>query len=146
MKSYFFVLFFTISISLCAQDSTYNELVGKYKFPAGSIIEEATVTLTSGVLSMRSAQGVSVLEKMQGDTFNVVSFNGICIFKRNDAKKIVGVHVDASGYIMDGVKDDAGDKSKSLFIQTLTVPEQLTRDVAIIRKEVCAEHRLWESR
>ena len=95
-----------ICIGAAAQDTTYKELVGKYKFPAGTIIEDATVTLENGVVNMSSSQGVSVLEKMKGDTFNIVSFNGIAVFKRNDAKKIIGVHVDASGYVMDGEKQN----------------------------------------
>lgn len=88
-----------------AQDTTSKEMVGKYKFPSGSVIEEAIVTWENGVLTMSSSAGVSVLERMKGDTFNVVSFSGTCIFKRNETKKITGVHVDASGYVMDGEKD-----------------------------------------
>ncbi len=94
-----------ITSMAAAQDTTTKEMTGKYKFPSGSVIEEAIVTWENGVLTMRSTAGVSVLEKMKGDTFNVVSFSGICVFKRDDAKKITGVHVDASGYILDGEKE-----------------------------------------
>ena len=95
------------SLAVTAQDSTGKELIGKYKFPAGSVIEEAVVTFENGVITMSSSAGVSVLEKMKGDTFNIVSFNGIAVFKRDDAKKITGVHVDASGYILEGEKEGA---------------------------------------
>jgi hypothetical protein len=99
------VVLLVISSGALAQDSTYKEMVGKYKFPAGSVIEEAIVTWENGVLTMNSAQGVSALERMKGDTFNVVSFSGIAVFKRDETRKITGVHVDASGYVMDGEKE-----------------------------------------
>jgi len=101
----FFTIILAMAFTAAAQDTTSKEMVGKYKFPTGSVIEEAIVTWENGVLTMSSTAGVSVLEKMKGDTFNVVSFNGICIFKRDDAKKVSGVHVDASGYILDGEKE-----------------------------------------
>lgn len=102
-----FVLLLFISSGAMAQDSTYKELVGTYKFPAGTIIPEAIVTIDNGVLNMNSAQGASALERVKGDSFNIVSFSGFALFKRDDAKKITGVHIEASGYIFDGVKDGA---------------------------------------
>jgi hypothetical protein len=42
---------------------------------------------------------------VKGDTFNIVNFNGIAVFKRNEMKKVTGVHIDASGYVLDGIKD-----------------------------------------
>lgn len=107
MKFYFLMAFCVAMISANAQDSTFKELTGRYKFPAGSVIDEANVSVENAALTMSSSAGTSTLERIKGDTFNVVSFNGICIFKRDDAKKINGVHVDASGYILDGVKDAA---------------------------------------
>ena len=74
--------------SATAQDTTYKEMTGTYKFAAGSVIPEAIVTLENGVLTMSSAEGTSTLEKVKGDTFNIVSFNGVAIFKRNEAKII----------------------------------------------------------
>ncbi|HTL08269.1 MAG TPA: hypothetical protein VL307_08445 [Chitinophagaceae bacterium] len=96
-----------ISLAAAAQDSTGKELIGKYKFPPGSVIEEAVVTFENGVISMSSSAGVSVLEKTKGDTFNIVSFNGIAVFKRDEARKIAGVHIDASGYVLEGEKEAA---------------------------------------
>jgi hypothetical protein len=105
MKSLLLIACCIMGLAATAQDSTYKEMVGKYKFPAGSIIDEANVTVENAALTMASSAGTSVLERIKGDTFNVVSFDGICIFKRNEASKVTGVHVDASGYILDGVKD-----------------------------------------
>ena len=107
MKFYFLMAFCVMMISANAQDSTFKELTGRYKFPAGSVIDEANVSVENAALTMSSSAGTSTLERIKGDTFNVVSFNGICIFKRDDTKKINGVHVDASGYILDGEKHAA---------------------------------------
>ena len=129
-----FTLALVVGFIASAQDTTYSEMVGKYKFPAGTVIEEAIVTLDNGVLNMNSAQGASVLEKIKGDTFNIVNFNGIAVFKRNEIKKITGVHVDASGYTMDGEKQalqaniaaaamiPAGDRMADKIIQQVTGP------------------------
>jgi hypothetical protein len=89
-----------------AQDSTQNrEFVGKYKFPDGSVVPEVEVVIENGMLMMNSSAGTSSLELIKGDTFTIVAFNGTAAFKRNDVKKVVGVHIDAGGYILDGVKD-----------------------------------------
>jgi hypothetical protein len=120
----FFVLLLFISFNTMAQDTTNKEMTGKYKFPAGSVIPEAVVTWDNGVLTMNSVQGVSALERIKGDTFNVVSFSGTVVFKRNEARKITGVHVDASGYIFDGVKDDTNITNDEVNESTVNV----TRD------------------
>lgn len=99
-------LFTVLAFAGHAQDSTLKkEIMGKYKFPAGSVVEEVNVSEESGMLTMSSAVGTSALEQVKGDTFNIISFNGIAVFKRNDLRKVVGVHIDASGYVLDGVKD-----------------------------------------
>jgi hypothetical protein len=129
MKRFLLIACCLTGFAAAAQDTTYKEMVGKYKFPAGSIIDEANVTLENAVLTMSSSAGTSVLERIKGDSFNVVTFSGTCVFKRNEANKVTGVHVDASGYILDGVKDasvivafittdhEALDKSQSLILQ-----------------------------
>ena len=117
------------AILASAQDTTSKEMTGKYKFPAGSVIEEALVTWENGILTMSSSAGVSVLEKMKGDTFNVVSFNGICVFKRNESKKVTGVHVDASGYILDGEKETA-----NMLLAVDAINEDKEKQLAIIRE------------
>jgi hypothetical protein len=89
-----------------AQDSTAKkDYVGKYKFPEGSVVADVDVVIDNGVLMMNSSAGTSTLELIKGDTFSITSFNGTAAFKRNDAKKVIGVHIDAGGYVLDGVKD-----------------------------------------
>ncbi|GAC1450743.1 MAG: hypothetical protein NVSMB7_13150 [Chitinophagaceae bacterium] len=100
-------MFLCSTIAASAQDSTQAQLLGRYKFPDGSVVTEVAVTFENGALTMSSSAGVSALEPLKGDSFNIVSFNGTAVFKRNDAKKITGVHIEASGYVLDGVKDIA---------------------------------------
>ncbi|MBN8836503.1 MAG: hypothetical protein J0I09_04555 [Sphingobacteriia bacterium] len=89
-------------------DSTSKELLGKYRFPDGSVIADVTVSHDNGALVMSSSAGNSALEKTEAaDTYTIVSFQGIAVFKRNDARKIVGVVIDAMGYHLEGIKDDA---------------------------------------
>jgi hypothetical protein len=98
-----------------AQDSTTRkELIGRYKFPAGSVVEEVVVMQDNGILMMNSTAGTSSLELVKGDTFNIVNFNGIAVFKRNETKKVIGVHIDASGYVLDGVKDSVAVRSNAM--------------------------------
>lgn len=116
-------------ISADAQDSTFKELTGKYRFPAGSVIGEANLSVENAALTMSSSAGISTLERIKGDTFNVVSFNGICIFKRDDAKKVNGVHVDASGYVLDGVKEAA-----AVAIAAADLPALTEVQMAVIKE------------
>lgn len=108
MKILFLLLLCITAISASAQDSTQSQLIGKYKFPDGSVVAEVNVVFESGNLMMNSSAGVSALELIKGDSFNIVNFNGTAVFKRNDVKKVIGVHIEASGYVLDGVKDSVG--------------------------------------
>ena len=135
MKMYFFLIACIISIAAHAQDSTYKNMAGKYRFPAGSVIEEAIVTWDNAVLTMSSSAGTSVLEKIKGDTFNVVSFSGIAVFKRDETKKITGVHVDAGGYVLDGDKEEvkfAGYTSAGDLINT----KRYTKESGLLQRSV----------
>jgi len=88
------------------QDTTLQEFTGKYKFPDGSVVAEVVVTYESGLLSMESSAGNSDLVKQGNDSFNVVSFQGTALFRRNETKKIVGVVIDVMGYHLEGNKED----------------------------------------
>jgi hypothetical protein len=103
------LLFTTMLLILAAanaQDSTQRkDYLGKYKFPEGSVVPEVEVLIENGALMMNSSAGTSSLELIKGDTFTIVAFNGTAAFKRNDAKKVISVHIEAGGYILDGVKD-----------------------------------------
>lgn len=138
MISLFIVAVFVV-MGTKAQDTTHKDIVGKYKFPAGSVVEEVTVALDNGALSMSSAVGASPLEVIKGDSFNLVNFNGIAVFKRNEAKKVIAVHIDAGGYILDGTKDSAAVNHVVAFMQgTAPAKNAALRDVQteIIKNEL----------
>ncbi|MBS1639017.1 MAG: hypothetical protein JSR12_03090 [Bacteroidetes bacterium] len=112
------IALFFVSSLFAQTDSTHKEYVGKYRFPEGSVVTDVTVVFDGGVLTMQSSAGNSVLEKTSNaDVFVIVSFEGTAAFKRNDAKQIVGVVIDAMGYHLEGPKDNPTtliEKSKNL--------------------------------
>jgi len=85
-----------------------TDFVGKYTFPDGSVVPEVDVTLSDNVLTMASVEGTSVLTELGVDSFQIVEFSGIAIFKRGDDKKVNAVHIEAGGYILDGQKKSNG--------------------------------------
>ncbi len=85
-----------------------EDYVGKYVFPEGSVVPDVTVTINSNVLYMASVQGSSVLNELGRDSFQIVEFNGIAVFKRGDDKKVSGVHIEAAGYVLEGQKQSNG--------------------------------------
>ena len=135
MKMYFSFFYILLAIAANAQDTTHKEMVGRYKFPAGSVIDEAIVTWDAGILTMSSTAGTSTLEKIKGDTFNVVSFSGICVFQRDANKKINGVHVDASGYILDGTKDAAAPNENTGVL----MDEKLRQRIVYVNRSALAK-------
>jgi len=89
------------------QDTAASAILGKYKFAEGSIVPEATVTNENGSIIMTTSAGSSELVKQNEDVYTIVAFQGTAAFKRNDAKKVIGVVIDAMGYHLEGTKDQA---------------------------------------
>lgn len=85
-----------------------EDFVGKYVFPEGSVVPDVDVTLSGSALTMTSAAGSSVLNELGRDSFQIVEFNGIAVFKRGEDKKVNGVHIEAQGYVLDGQKKSGG--------------------------------------
>src|SRR6185436_927834 len=81
-----------------------EDFIGKYTFPDGSVVPEVDVALSDKVLTMSSTAGNSVLTELGVDSFQIVEFSGIAVFKRGDDKKVNGVHIEAMGYVLDGQK------------------------------------------
>jgi len=101
-------LIMTVAIATNAQDTAVQkQYLGKYKFPDGSVVPEVEVLIESGQLMMNSSAGTSSLELLKPDSFSIVSFNGYAVFRRNADKKVIGVHIEAGGYVLDGTKDTA---------------------------------------
>lgn len=88
------------------KDSTLNDFVGKYKFPDGSIVTEVTVSMEGEGLVMGSSVGNSALVKTGEDQFSITAFDGTAQFKRDANKKVVGVNINAGGYVLEGTKSD----------------------------------------
>ena len=105
------VFFFCVSTCLMSvsygqqiTDSTLSQYVGKYKFPDGSVVAEVVVKFDNGALTMESSAGVSPLEKQGDDLYSITHFQGTAKFNRDTNKKIVGVSINAMGYVLEGTK------------------------------------------
>lgn len=107
------VFFFCFSLGMISmvhaqqtppQDSSLQQYTGKYKFPDGSVILEATVTLENGALTVTSSAGVSPLEKQSEDIFNIIQFRGTAKFNRDANNKVIGVSINAMGHALEGTK------------------------------------------
>lgn len=113
MKKLFF-LFFAIVCSITAfsqqtpSDSTFQQYTGKYKFPEGSVVAEVMVMLEGGNLTMSSSVGTSPLEKKEEDVFVITQFQGTAKFNRDASKKIIGITINAGGYLLEGTRTEEG--------------------------------------
>ncbi len=113
MKKLFF-LFFAIVCSITAfsqqtpSDSTFQQYAGKYKFPEGSVVTEVMVMLEGGNLTMSSSVGTSPLEKKEEDVFVITQFQGTAKFNRDASKKIIGITINAGGYLLEGSRTEEG--------------------------------------
>jgi hypothetical protein len=85
-----------------------EDFVGKYVFPEGSVVPDVDVILSGSALTMTSTAGSSVLNELGRDSFQIVEFSGIAVFKRGEDKRVNGVHIEAQGYILDGQKKSDG--------------------------------------
>lgn len=122
------LLLFCISLlvnEISAQADSLKEYVGSYAFPADSPVPEVEITLTDGVLYANSVAGSSTLVRQEKDLFTVVEFNGTALFKRDDAGKIIGIHIEAGGYILDGTKKSAGFRLIPVAVLRLPDPQFL---------------------
>lgn len=109
MKKLFFIAIAAVSFStINAQTDSLQQYTGKYVFPEGNVVPSVDVTLSEGALSMSSVAGSSALTQLGVDSFEVVQFTGIAVFRRGEDKAVNGVHIEAAGYVMDGQKQPNG--------------------------------------
>ena len=94
-----------------------SDFVGRYVFPEGSVVPDVTVASSGDALTMTSAAGSSVLTDAGRDTFTIVEFRGLAIFKRGEDKKVNGVHAEAQGYVLDGQKKSSGEWSFTYYLR-----------------------------
>ncbi len=112
MKKIFLLSLLCAGICLIANaqepaDSSAQQYLGKYKFPDGSVILEANVSIENGALTMTSSAGTSPLVKKADDLYTIVNFQGTAKFNRDANKKITGVSILAMGYELEGTRTDA---------------------------------------
>lgn len=112
MKKLFLLLLSGLSILSVFAQAGKEKYIGVYKFPDGSVVTSIEVSLQDSLLSMNSSAGASPLTWIQNDEFSIVNFSGTALFKRNPDGKVVGVHIEAMGYVLDGVKQDALQQGK----------------------------------
>jgi len=97
--------------------SPLSDFVGRYVFPEGSVVPDVTVASSGDALTMTSAAGSSVLTDAGRDTFTIVEFSGLAIFKRGEDKIVNGGHIEAQGYVLDGQKQCSGAWSFSYYLR-----------------------------
>lgn len=88
-----------------AQDAPKTDYVGKYNFPEGSAVPYVEIKLSDSTLSAESPMGTATLQKIEGDVFSIVEYNGTAEFKRNSEGKVVSVKVTVMGLEMEGTKE-----------------------------------------
>ena len=69
---------------------------------------DVTVTLAGSALNMSSVAGSSALSELGIDSFSIVEFSGVAVFKKGEDKKVNAVHIEAQGYVLDGQKQSSG--------------------------------------
>jgi len=94
-----------------------SDFVGRYVFPEGSVVPDVTVALSGEALTMTSAAGSSNLTDLGRDTFTIVEFSGVAVFKRGEDKKVNAVHIEAQGYVLDGQKQSGGAWSFTYYLR-----------------------------
>ncbi|MBI1341530.1 MAG: hypothetical protein GC171_01215 [Terrimonas sp.] len=104
---FLWVVLASFSTALAQKDSL-QEYTGVYLFPEGSVVPDVEVTLTDSILNMYSTAGSSLLVKEAKDLYTIVEFQGTALFKRSETGVVNGVHIEAGGYILDGIKKENG--------------------------------------
>lgn len=123
------VLFTVVAFSqeVPTPDSSLQQYTGKYKFPEGSVVAEIAVLIDGGGLVMSASVGTSPLEKREEDVFFIVQFQGTAKFNRDANRKVVGVTINAMGYVLEGTRTEGAltglDRTKAAG----RLPEKISR-------------------
>ncbi len=71
-----------------------QEYTGRYILPAGSLAEDAVVSVVNDtILNISATIGESNLEYLEEETFTMPQYGGAIIFIRDDSDKIQGLKV-----------------------------------------------------
>jgi hypothetical protein len=114
MKQLFLSFLFITILAFAGKASDSLEVyVGKYTFPAGTVVSEIDVVLENGQLKANSSQGNSTLVKTDvEDSFTIPEFSGTAVFKRDENKKIIGVRIEVMSMVLEGKKEEKEDPKK----------------------------------
>lgn len=96
----------TLNAQAPSPSDSLKEYAGKYKFPEGSPFPEVIIIFENGTLTASSAAGSSEIKRRAQDTFDVVGYGGIAIFKRNEEKKIIKLQVQVNEIDIEGEKTE----------------------------------------
>lgn len=89
-------------------DSTqYADYYGKYKFDAGSPVDEAEILWKDSMLIISTSMGDATLDMLGVDSFHMSYEDGIITFKRTDDKKVKSLHISVSGTELDAAREEA---------------------------------------
>ncbi len=120
MKKLFFILAGVVISSVTyAQDAmhkdsaSFTDYYGKYKFEAGSPVEEVGIEWKDSVLVITSAMGDATMTQLGVDSFSMSYEDGVILFKRGDDKKVKGLVITVSGTVLNGDRE-ADTKGTSL--------------------------------
>ena len=107
MRKLLFLALLSVTFAAHAQTDSLSQYAGKYTFPEGTIITELSIVVENGTLMANSSQGSSEFRKtVEKDVFEVVEFEGLATFKRNDSGKVVGVKIEVNNMVLDGTKSE----------------------------------------
>lgn len=99
------VFVFTVVCSFAQSTDTLSVYVGTYKFPEGSVVATAEITVENGVLTVNSSQGASPMERQGRDTFAITNFGGVAYFFRNGEGKVDRVRVEVGSVVLEGTRE-----------------------------------------
>lgn len=106
MKKFLLFFFASLFVTGAFAQTDKSRYTGVYKFPDGSVVTTIEVLLQDSALQMASSAGASPLVWVKDDEFTITNFSGVASFKRNSEGRVVGVHIEAMGYVLDGTKQE----------------------------------------
>lgn len=116
MRKLIFLALLSVTIAANAQADSLSQYAGKYKFPEGTIITELSIVVENGTLIANSSQGNSEFRKtVEKDVFEVVEFDGLATFRRDQAGKIAGVKIEVNNMVLEGTKAEDSALKLNLF-------------------------------
>ncbi len=89
--------------------TTFTDYYGKFKFEAGSPIDEANIIWNGSSLVISTSMGDATMELLGTDSFSMSYENGTILFKRGDDKKVNQIVILVSGTTLEGKKDVPGE-------------------------------------